>query len=351
MSRLGDKSLKGRTRIFEKRKNKSQADAKQANLINRVRVNYSKSKRFADFMQKQSSAIDVELTKITREIAGHIRALAPDELRSLENALELSKVLSADSLREFSHTLENTRFHPASRDPGIGIRGYLILLKLILSTNRPNFLRFAKFLSEVTSEIASQQTLIMNHRWAVYVHGKIQTRISSSALAIKQAQLKGDASELFAVVKNLLELLDAPLKEFLSPSRNLENEIEVRLAPWKGLVDFEVFIQPVLAKLENPWVRVTGEVIEELISNSVRHGQANYIRLEVWSTGQKAIHLRAEDNSEISPQSNKLNQGGLGTTIFNAASLGRWSLVRDEKRAKTVFNIEIDRTSNFEFIG
>jgi hypothetical protein len=44
----------------------------------------------------------------------------------------------------------------------------------------------------------------------------------------------------------------------------------------------------------------------------------------------------------LPPSAGVKGKGGVGTSIFNSASDGRWSLKRDEKRAKTVFEMRMD---------
>jgi two-component sensor histidine kinase len=72
---------------------------------------------------------------------------------------------------------------------------------------------------------------------------------------------------------------------------------------------------------------VIGEVIEELLSNSIRHGKAKKIELRVITTGDKEIDIIAVDDATIAP-TKSLNRAGLGTRIFNLASDGRWSITR-----------------------
>jgi two-component sensor histidine kinase len=70
-----------------------------------------------------------------------------------------------------------------------------------------------------------------------------------------------------------------------------------------------------------------GEVIEELISNSIRHGKAKKIELKILRAGAKDVQIVAIDDSSVAPKSGD-KKSGLGTRIFNLASDGRWSIKR-----------------------
>jgi two-component sensor histidine kinase len=88
-----------------------------------------------------------------------------------------------------------------------------------------------------------------------------------------------------------------------------------------------VFIDQDLKSLQNLRVRSIGEVIEEVISNSIRHGKAKKIDLRVVRAKGDNIEILAVDNATIAPPKSQL-EFGLGTRIFNLVSDGRWSLTR-----------------------
>jgi hypothetical protein len=74
-------------------------------------------------------------------------------------------------------------------------------------------------------------------------------------------------------------------------------------------------------------VKSIGEVIEELISNSIRHGKAKKIDLRVNRSNGKDVEIVAIDNAVIPPPQTQV-EFGLGTRIFNLVSDGRWSITR-----------------------
>jgi two-component sensor histidine kinase len=180
---------------------------------------------------------------------------------------------------------------------------------------------------KVAQQVNSEFLRNLSHQWAVYIHGKILTRLAAFALKL---ETDSDANSVVAfdeTVQALISLLSAPDSEFEHTPTDLETEISSRLKPWIGLLDISLSIDPDLKSIQNPRVRDLGEVIEELISNSIRHGKAKRINLRVTRLDQKDIEIAASDDATIAPSKDFQNIG-LGTRIFNLASDGRWSIQR-----------------------
>jgi two-component sensor histidine kinase len=206
-----------------------------------------------------------------------------------------------------------------------------------------NFRKFNKLLSEIEGDMIKDQENLINHKWAVHIHGKIQTRLSTTVLALRQALASSDNEGVLKALGSLQSVLQEPTAGFTQVQRDIESEVSERLTPWDGLLDSDIIIDPLLIKSRNIPTQLIGEVIEEIISNSVRHGAASEIRIEIRKIGSKKILIRTEDNAvNLPPSAGVKGKGGVGTSIFNAASDGRWSLKRDEKRAKTVFEMRMD---------
>ena len=128
-------------------------------------------------------------------------------------------------------------------------------------------------------------------------------------------------------IDSLLALLSAPDEVFGSESKTLQSEINSRLDPWKGLLEISLSVDPDLIAVTNPRVRDLGDVIEELISNSIRHGKAHNIELQVIHAEESDVHIISIDDATIAPPLIQI-RSGLGTRIFNLASDGRWSIAR-----------------------
>jgi two-component sensor histidine kinase len=122
-------------------------------------------------------------------------------------------------------------------------------------------------------------------------------------------------------------LLDNPDAEFEREITDLQTEVTNRLKPWMGLLDINLQIDPDLKTIRNSRVQEIGEVIEELIANSVRHGKAKKMQLSLMRSDQNDLTILAIDNSTTPPPVNS-QRAGLGTRLFNLASDGRWAITR-----------------------
>lgn len=182
----------------------------------------------------------------------------------------------------------------------------------------------------------------LSHQWAVFIHGKTLTRLGATSLKLKAAAELDDVRKFDQILKSLISSLDNPDAGFEEDAVNLQAELSSRLDPWKGFVDIELTITEDLKLMQSPSVKVIGEVIEELLSNSIRHGKAKEIALQVVRVGNEQIDIIAVDNATIAPDKS-LNRSGLGTRIFNLASDGRWSITRVASSTQFKLRMSIEK--------
>ena len=227
---------------------------------------------------------------------------------------------------------------------------YYVFMKIIqvlhphsLELIRTDQLKASSSLENAVTRVVSDEfSHALSHRWAIYIHGKILTRLAASALKLETACITGDSKTFNEALDSLIELLNNPDAQFEQESMDLSSEVRSRLDPWDGLLEIELKIDSELEKIASPRVRDLGEVIEELISNSMRHGKAHKISLWVTKQGDTNIRVKAIDDSSVAPIDTNTRYG-LGTRIFNLASDGRWSIERVE--SKTVFTLEMSLES------
>ena len=227
---------------------------------------------------------------------------------------------------------------------------YYVFMKIIqvlhphsLELIRTDQLKASSSLENAVTRVVSDEfSHALSHRWAIYIHGKILTRLAASALKLETACITGDSKTFNEALDSLIDLLNNPVAQFEQESMDLSSEVRSRLDPWDGLLEIELKIDSELEKIASPRVRDLGEVIEELISNSMRHGKAHKISLWVTKQGDTNIRVKAIDDSSVAPIDTNTRYG-LGTRIFNLASDGRWSIERVE--SKTVFTLEMSLES------
>lgn len=205
---------------------------------------------------------------------------------------------------------------------------FQVLRPRALGLIRNKQLEAGKALSaEVTKTVIEEFSHHIYHQWAVYIHGKIITRLAATSLKLEEVASQEDEKAFNETVRNLIALLSAPGAGFEDSKRDLESEVKHRLEPWSGLLDIDLYIDEDLKAVKNARVRDLGEVIEELISNAIRHGKAKRIKLNLVRSGEHDLEIIAIDDSSSAPAESK-GKAGLGTSIFNLASDGRWSMTR-----------------------
>jgi len=165
----------------------------------------------------------------------------------------------------------------------------------------------------------------MSHQWAIYIHGNILTRLAATSLKLQQAVDKNNGENFEAGLNILKVILDNPTKDFDQDPMNLKAEIASRLDPWEGLITINVVIDPALEMVTNDRVKDLGEVIEEIVSNSVRHGGSQNILVKITSFDHPDVQLMIEDDA-VNPLPLVPARIGLGTKILNLVSDGRWSI-------------------------
>ena len=227
---------------------------------------------------------------------------------------------------------------------------YYIFIKVLqvlhphaLELIRNDELKASEALQEAVTKVVSDEfSHALSHRWAIFIHGKILTRLAATALKLETASQAGDSQTFNTAVDSLLNLLKNPDAEFEQKITVLETEVSSRLDPWLGLLDVDLHIDQELKSVRNERVRELGEVIEEIISNSMRHGKAQKVDLRVIKSGERDIQIIAVDNATIAPPEFQ-GRYGLGTRIFNLASDGRWSITRVESGTEFKLTMAIEQ--------
>ena len=171
---------------------------------------------------------------------------------------------------------------------------------------------------------------------ASIVHGEVQARLVSCALAIEQAGRGADAEQLEAALARARRLLVEPLPALTRPvSATLAEEIARKCALWDGLCAIDVEIDPELARALDVDVAACGRIVEEGIANAVRHGNAAQVTVRIRERGAAVEIVVDDDGSGPQPRS----ASGLGQAMIAAHSRS-WSLTRDGARTRLVVELE-----------
>ena len=226
--------------------------------------------------------------------------------------------------------------------------GYYIFIRFIQITQPAAIasisndeLQASPALEEAVSKIVSAEfSQAISHRWAVYIHGKILTRLAATSLKLEQAVNANDADRFDAGIERAKTLLADPTQEFEDGFSDVQTEVASRLDPWAGLINISIKIDPALAKVANSRVRDFGEAIEEIISNSVRHGGSQNISIDVTQMAHPDIQIKVEDDA-TNPLPFVVSRIGLGTRILNLVSDGRWSISHEGQKTTVIMTVSL----------
>ena len=167
----------------------------------------------------------------------------------------------------------------------------------------------------------SQQVALLARETSQVLHGSVQTRLVSCAMAIEQASASGNTALLNAALNEAIGVLDLPVVE--SPeARSLADEVSRKTGLWEGLCSFTVDLDPAAHSVGSAAAVTIGRIVEEGISNAIRHGKATSIDITVTRLNESTVRVVILDNGH-GPQGGKAN---VGSAFVQQASAGRWSL-------------------------
>ena len=165
----------------------------------------------------------------------------------------------------------------------------------------------------------------LRHEISKHLHGYLVTKIHTTATSLDDLAEKGDFE---SYRRELSQLLDEFTIDGLRASlvRDVINPeyFSSLIDSWSELIRISIQAPDNLNQIVRNAQRVElAHVIEELVSNAYRHGEASSIRIEITWLDETNLEIVATDNGRgtISPV-----KQGLGSRIFAAASDGNWSL-------------------------
>ena len=152
------------------------------------------------------------------------------------------------------------------------------------------------------------------------LHGTVQTRLVSCALALDLAAEAGDSESANAALLEARRILEPMSSEFEIGQLSVSAEVERKVSVWNALCDFSLEIDIFRDNLE--CAQQLGRVVEEGIANAVRHGQASLVGISIQQKTNDVIQVVVTDNG-TGPSGGRR---GLGSSILDNASGGEWSL-------------------------
>lgn len=178
----------------------------------------------------------------------------------------------------------------------------------LLNTERIETLAHARVAADVARQAAHA------------LHGPVQARLAACAVALDEAARSGDSDGQIAALHSAQEALRFQLFDNpQTPVRDLPTVLAAAVAPWAGLVEIGLEITP---GMPSPTaIHAIEQVVEEAITNAVRHGGARLVLVRVEHAPGRH-HITVDDDGcgvhEALP--------GVGLSLYERVTGGRWSL-------------------------
>ena len=182
---------------------------------------------------------------------------------------------------------------------------------------RQQRLKFEEYLNSESFKLKvfNQEVLDDSMKWAQLIHGKVQTRFIAAS---------GDNSA--AGRQSLVSDINRVIVDELEHSGVSESDaaliIERITSPWSAVISINSVISKDLTNTALPEGAATKleQVVEEVITNAVKHGAAESIWLELGMESDKSLLLQIKNDGKAVETKRK----SLGTSLFDKA--GVWSL-------------------------
>lgn len=162
---------------------------------------------------------------------------------------------------------------------------------------------------------------------AQMLHGSVQSRLIACAMLLESDASQNDNAKLNAALAQALDVLSSPLQPHQRADSMLD-EIDRKVALWDGFCDFNVHVTDAAAS--SMAGAVVGRVVEEGITNALRHGGATRIDIEIDAEADGNVSIVMLDNG-VGPQA---GPPGLGAAYLDQATGRRWWLTSLEPGAR-----------------
>lgn len=170
--------------------------------------------------------------------------------------------------------------------------------------------------------VRQSQARIQNREFANYLHGQVQNKLLSVALGLEKGEAtKQQLRESLEMVESILTSLNSSFPSLHSD--DIEFEISKMTDQWQGFLTIEWDIVEGSLNLESGVKVLLIQVIEEAISNSVRHGLSRNLKVSFEDSDELKLLSVIDDG--IGPRNGK---PGLGSSFFGNVSSGNWSLIQ-----------------------
>lgn len=200
-------------------------------------------------------------------------------------------------------------------------------------------------------DAASREIFVRNSylakmtREAAYVmHGSVQSRLQACAMSIDQALEANNPDEVARALHSARSALSRPVsldssEDCANHEASLVAEVKRKIDLWKDLIAISVRVVPEATLVSGHLATTVGRIVEETLSNAVRHGVATSIAVDIEVT-DRDVRITVFDNGRGLADKVKVGQRrGVGLSFIDSQTSGKWSLASTE--SQTVFQASV----------
>ncbi len=184
----------------------------------------------------------------------------------------------------------------------------------------------------------SAQSQLDRRELAHYLHGHVQNRLLSAALRIRDSDPESAPSLIedeLSEIRTILDDLEA--RRWSLSNRNLTEELEHIGANWNGLISLDIDANTIGAlALEASMRDAIAQVVNEAITNAVRHGMATKVNVMLRTSAERELTLTCVDNGTGPGH----GSAGLGSTLFTSVAGARWALTPRANHAGSQLSVD-----------
>jgi len=245
-----------------------------------------------------------------------------ERYESLRKYLNLAAVLMCISIPFLFDLLliSNYRTAPSNLGAEIVAIGWFLLLSLTFTVAKAQSDYQIELISILQRNLDRDSHLAENsrtaERYAKYLHGDIQSTLSAAQMQLKTASDSDDLSLGQATIEKLASVLrrdhhDYVIGDAISPFAKFQQIIDA----WEGIATISIDIEE--GDLSDTSLLKVSQVLEELVSNSIRHGKASEITVVLENMDHGITKVSYSDNGvQISE-----GKAGLGTSLLRENAL------------------------------
>jgi signal transduction histidine kinase len=222
--------------------------------------------------------------------------------------------------------LSNYRTAPSNLGAEIVAIGWFLLLSLTFTVAKAQSDYQVELISILQRNLDRVSHLAEDsqtaERYAKYLHGDIQSTLSAAQMQLKTASDSDDLSLGQATIEKLASVLrrdhhDYVIGEAISPFAKFQQIIDA----WEGIATISIDIEE--GDLSDTSLLKVSQVLEELVSNSIRHGKASEITVVLENMDHGITKVSYSDNGYEMQR----GQAGLGSSI-----VGRNTITFERRR-------------------